>query len=133
MIVQPCLVSHWVQSLLVLLQDEEEGFNTSDEEFERQLEEASLLSEVAKAEGGSARKRKGKGKGRKKKTRTTNKYPDDPDADGYEVMIASSLHIHFHMNMSFFSQIQAQTLTGSIVPHAVIRGCHNGCVLVDHD
>ncbi|XP_067659338.1 chromodomain-helicase-DNA-binding protein 4-like isoform X4 [Haliotis asinina] len=64
--------------------DEEEGFNTSDEEFERQLEEASLLSEVAKAEGGSSRKRKGKGKGRKKKTRTTSKFPDDPDADGYE-------------------------------------------------
>ena len=70
--------------------DDETGFNTSDEEFERQLEEAALLEEQAKAEKAAtpapiAKKRLKRGRGRnaKKKTKTTNK--NDPDAEGYEV------------------------------------------------
>lgn len=76
-----------------LLQDEDEGgYNTSDEEFERQLEEASILKEAEKAEAASApprkRTKRGKGQGhRKKKTKMTNKFPNDPDAEGYEVRL----------------------------------------------
>ena len=41
--------------MLLLLQDDDEnergaGYNTSDEEFERQLEEAALVEEMEKAE-----------------------------------------------------------------------------------
>ena len=67
------------------------GYDTSDEEFERQLEEASILEEEEKAAAEAAPKKKSKtkkGRGRgKKKTKLTNKYPTDPDADGYEVLI----------------------------------------------
>ncbi|XP_025081586.1 chromodomain-helicase-DNA-binding protein 4-like isoform X2 [Pomacea canaliculata] len=69
--------------------EDEGGYNTSDEEFERQLEEASILKEAEKAEAASApprkRTKRGKGQGhRKKKTKMTNKFPNDPDAEGYE-------------------------------------------------
>ena len=39
--------------ILLLCQDDDEdraGYNTSDEEFERQLEEAAMIEEVEKAE-----------------------------------------------------------------------------------
>ena len=70
--------------------DDEGGYNTSDEEFERQLEEAAILKEAEKAEAAAAPNRKrtkrGRGQGhRKKKTKTTSKFPNDPDAEGYEV------------------------------------------------
>nr|KAG5696298.1 hypothetical protein BaRGS_027908 [Batillaria attramentaria] len=71
-------------------EDEDEGgYNTSDEEFERQLEEAAVLKEAEKIEAASApprkRTKRGRGQGhRKKKTKTTNKFPNDPDAEGYE-------------------------------------------------
>jgi len=64
--------------------DDEGGFDTSDEEFERQLEEAALVTEQEKEEKSKEKKtKKGKG-GKKKKTKLTNKYPNDPDAEGYE-------------------------------------------------
>ncbi|XP_052717900.1 chromodomain-helicase-DNA-binding protein Mi-2 homolog isoform X6 [Crassostrea angulata] len=70
--------------------DDGVGYDTSDEEFERQLEEASILEEEEKAAAEAAPKKKsktkkGRGRGGKKKTKLTNKYPTDPDADGYEV------------------------------------------------
>lgn len=69
-------------------QDEDENaYNTSDEEFERQLEEAAVLNE-SKAEVKKP-KTKRTGQKKKKKTKTTNKYPDDPDAEGYEVKTVS--------------------------------------------
>lgn len=65
--------------------DGDKGFNTSDEEFERQLEEAALVKDQEKDKSGKKRgTKKGRGGGRRKKTKTTNKYPDDPDAEGYE-------------------------------------------------
>ena len=70
--------------------DDGNAYNTSDEEFDRQLEEAALLEEQAKAEEAAAPKRKtktkkGRGRGAKKKTKLTNKFPNnDPDAEGYE-------------------------------------------------
>ncbi|XP_062597362.1 chromodomain-helicase-DNA-binding protein Mi-2 homolog [Saccostrea cucullata] len=71
-----------------LSDDDGVGYDTSDEEFERQLEEASILEEEEKAAAEAAPKKKSKtkkGRGRgKKKTKLTNKYPTDPDADGYE-------------------------------------------------
>ena len=72
---------------IVYLQDDDgdKGFNTSDEEFERQLEEAALVKDQEKDKSGKKRgTKKGRG-GRRKKTKNTNKYPDDPDAEGYEV------------------------------------------------
>ncbi|XP_059141483.1 chromodomain-helicase-DNA-binding protein 4-like isoform X2 [Physella acuta] len=63
--------------------DGEKGFNTSDEEFERQLEEAALVKEQEKDKSGKKKTKRGRG-GRKKKTKLTSKYPNDPDADGYE-------------------------------------------------
>lgn len=71
-------------------EDDEGGYNTSDEEFERQLEEAAILKEAEKAEAAAApprkRTKRGRGQGhRKKKTKTTSKFPNDPDAEGYEV------------------------------------------------
>ncbi|GFO42503.1 chromodomain-helicase-DNA-binding protein 3, partial [Plakobranchus ocellatus] len=67
-------------------EDGDKGFNTSDEEFERQLEEAALVKDQEKDKAGKKRgAKKGRGAGgRRKKTKTTNKYPDDPDAEGYE-------------------------------------------------
>ncbi|XP_052102889.1 chromodomain-helicase-DNA-binding protein Mi-2 homolog isoform X6 [Mytilus californianus] len=71
-------------------EDEENQYNTSDEEFDRQLEEAARLEEEAKAEEAALPKRKSKtkkGRGRnvRKKTKLTNKFPNnDPDAEGYE-------------------------------------------------
>ncbi|XP_063408580.1 chromodomain-helicase-DNA-binding protein 4-like isoform X12 [Mytilus trossulus] len=70
-------------------EDEENKYNTSDEEFDRQLEEAARLEEEAKAEEAALPKRKSKtkkGRGRnvRKKTKLTNKFPTDPDAEGYE-------------------------------------------------
>ena len=72
---------------MCISQDEgDAGNNTSDEEFERQLEEASLIAEQEKE---SAPKKGGKrgrrGMKKKNKTRLTSKYPTDPDAEGYEV------------------------------------------------
>ncbi|KAK3592589.1 hypothetical protein CHS0354_001757 [Potamilus streckersoni] len=65
--------------------DEDAGFNTSDEEFERQLEEASLIAEEeAKETPPKKRSKRGRGVRSKKKTKLTNKYPTDPDAEGYE-------------------------------------------------
>lgn len=74
--------------------DDGVGYDTSDEEFERQLEEASILEEEEKAAAEAAPKKKsktkkGRGRGGKKKTKLTNKYPTDPDADGYEVEVRS--------------------------------------------
>ncbi|KAH9488281.1 choline dehydrogenase 5 [Bulinus truncatus] len=63
--------------------DGEKGFNTSDEEFERQLEEAALVKEQEKDKSGKKKTKRGRG-GRKKKTKLTSKYPNDTDADGYE-------------------------------------------------
>ena len=67
------------------MQDDEGGFDTSDEEFERQLEEAALVNEAEKDEKSEKKKKTKKGKGGRKKTKLTNKYPNDPDAEGYEV------------------------------------------------
>lgn len=63
--------------------DEDAGFNTSDEEFERQLEEASIISD-SKAEASAGRKKTKRTKTKRKKTKTTSKYPDDGDGEGYE-------------------------------------------------
>ncbi|KAL5015035.1 hypothetical protein ScPMuIL_009305 [Solemya velum] len=68
-------------------EEDDNGYNTSDEEFERQLEEASIINEVAKAESAVRKSKTKKGRGRNhraKKTKMTNKYPTDPDAEGYE-------------------------------------------------
>ena len=84
-------LSDWTSTKLSTKQDEDEGgYNTSDEEFERQLEEAAILKETEKAEAAAAparkRTKRGRGQGhRKKKTKTTSKFPNDPDAEGYEV------------------------------------------------
>ena len=69
-------------------QDEDnEGFNTSDEEFERQLEEAAMMEEQEKVE--KARKpkvKKGRGRNARKKTKKVNSSAvGETDADGYEV------------------------------------------------
>lgn len=69
--------------------EDDAAYNTSDEEFERQLEEAAIMKETEKAEAAAAparkRTKRGRGQGhRKKKTKTTNKFPNDPDAEGYE-------------------------------------------------
>ena len=68
--------------------DEPTGYNTSDEEFERQLEEAAMIQEAEKAEK-AAQPKKAKfkrGRGRNaKKSKKTGKFPSDPDAEGYEV------------------------------------------------
>jgi hypothetical protein len=73
------------------VQDEDnDGYNTSDEEFERQLEEAALIEEQEKVE--KARKpkmKKGRGRNAKKKSRKPNANGDD--GDGYEVF-TNSLH-----------------------------------------
>ena len=73
------------------------GYNTSDEEFERQLEEAAIIKEVEKAEAAAAaprkaRFKKGKGRNARKKTKTTNKFPADPNAEGYEVSRVVQVH-----------------------------------------
>ena len=76
----------------VISQDEEDvGNNTSDEEFERQLEEAALIQQQEKEE--KARKPKVKqGRGRKGKKKSsshfkrTSTFPADLDAEGYEVV-----------------------------------------------
>ncbi|XP_064642044.1 chromodomain-helicase-DNA-binding protein 4-like isoform X3 [Lineus longissimus] len=69
-------------------EEDEKGFNTSDEEFERQLEEAAIINEQKALEAAAAPKKhkfkRGRGHGAKKKTKRTNKYPSDPDAEGYE-------------------------------------------------
>ncbi|XP_050414709.1 chromodomain-helicase-DNA-binding protein 4 isoform X3 [Patella vulgata] len=64
-------------------EDENAGFNTSDEEFERQLEEAALLNEGGGADADAPKKRKTKrGRGKKKKRQMGKNT--DPDAEGYE-------------------------------------------------
>lgn len=69
----------------IVLQDEEgDGFNTSDEEFERQLEEAAVLEAEAKLEKAKRPKFK-KGRGRNAKKRKRTRDHGDPDAEGYEV------------------------------------------------
>lgn len=69
-----------------MLQDEDnEGFNTSDEEFERQLEEAALIEEQEKVEKSRKPKvKKGRGRNARKKKRTGQ---GDGDGDGYEVCV----------------------------------------------
>ena len=71
-------------------QDEEEiggaGYNTSDEEFERQLEEAALIQEQEKVEKLRRPKvKKGRGRNARKRTKKNSHFPNDPDAEGYEV------------------------------------------------
>ena len=74
-----------------MLQDEEaDGYNTSDEEFERQLEEAAVLEAEAKAEKAKRPKFK-KGRGRNAKKRKRTRDQGDPDAEGYEVSIMCSI------------------------------------------
>jgi len=73
---------------VVLCQDEDaEGFNTSDEEFERQLEEAAMMEEQEKVE--KARKpkvKKGRGRNaRKKAKKVNNSSVGETEGDGYEV------------------------------------------------
>ena len=74
-------------------QEEEGGFNTSDEEFERQLEEAAVIQEVIaevqpKKKGRGFKRGKGRGKGGKK-TKLTSRFP--LDGDGYEVRVRALL------------------------------------------
>lgn len=68
--------------------DEEEhggGYNTSDEEFERQLEEAALIQEQEKVDKAKRPKMK-KGRGRNARKRSKKAVPsNDPDGEGYEV------------------------------------------------
>ena len=72
------------------IQDEEDnggaGYNTSDEEFERQLEEAALIQEQEKVEKAKKPKvKKGRGRNARKRNKKTSSFPTDPDAEGYEV------------------------------------------------
>ena len=64
------------------------GFNTSDEEFERQLEEAAIMEAEEKME--KARKpkmKKGRGKNARRRIhlKKTSSFPTNLDAEGYEV------------------------------------------------
>jgi len=74
---------------MIRWQDEDnEGFNTSDEEFERQLEEAAMVEEQEKVE--KARKpkvKKGRGRNARKKTKKVNNSSSvgETEGDGYEV------------------------------------------------
>jgi chromodomain-helicase-DNA-binding protein 4 len=67
--------------LSVLLQDDEEehtGYNTSDEEFERQLEEAALIQEQEKVEKAKRPKmKKGRGRNARKKAKKPMGDGDD--------------------------------------------------------
>ncbi|KAI0237514.1 Chromodomain-helicase-DNA-binding protein 3 [Lamellibrachia satsuma] len=70
-------------------QDEDNGFNTSDEEFERQLEEAAIIQAEEKLERERRPKmKKGRGKNAKRRMKThlkkTSSYPTGLDAEGYE-------------------------------------------------
>jgi len=74
----------------MLCQDEDnEGFNTSDEEFERQLEEAALVEEQEKVEKSRKPKvKKGRGRNARKKTKKLNSSSvGETDGDGYEVRV----------------------------------------------
>ncbi|XP_053379869.1 chromodomain-helicase-DNA-binding protein Mi-2 homolog isoform X2 [Mercenaria mercenaria] len=64
--------------------DEGEGNNTSDEEFERQLEEASMIAEQEREEKPKRQKKSAKGKKGKKRLKLGRSFGGDPDADGYE-------------------------------------------------
>ncbi|XP_060558085.1 chromodomain-helicase-DNA-binding protein 5-like [Ruditapes philippinarum] len=64
--------------------DEGEGNNTSDEEFERQLEEASMIAEQEREEKPKRQKKSAKGKKGKKRLKLGKSFGGDPDADGYE-------------------------------------------------
>ena len=73
-------------------QDEDNGFNTSDEEFERQLEEAAIIQAEEKLERERRPKmKKGRGKNAKRRMKThlkkTSSYPTGLDAEGYEVSL----------------------------------------------
>lgn len=83
-----CIAHLWLN----FQDDEDAGFNTSDEEFERQLEEASIISD-SKAEANAGKRRTKRTKAKKKKTKTTSKFPDDGDGEGYEVVM---LFLTFH-------------------------------------
>ena len=74
--------------LSVCCQDEDnDGYNTSDEEFERQLEEAAMIEEQEKVEKAKKPKmKKGKGKNARRKTRRLNAN-GEADGDGYEVAV----------------------------------------------
>lgn len=85
------IYSDWI-STFGLVQNED--YNTSDEEFERQLAEAAAATDSPSETGsvrGKAKTKVGRGQGKppKKKgshhLKKTHKFPSDPDADGYEV------------------------------------------------
>ena len=66
--------------------EDNEGFNTSDEEFERQLEEAAMIEEQEKVEKSRKPKMK-KGRGRNAKKKSKKGTAGDGDGDGYEVWV----------------------------------------------
>ncbi|XP_023932707.1 chromodomain-helicase-DNA-binding protein Mi-2 homolog [Lingula anatina] len=85
------------------------GFNTSDEEFERQLEEASIISEVqSESSNMSAPKKskvkKGRGRNAKKAKVKKGSFLSEAEAEGYEVNI--------HKFWGFFSWILTVHLEG---------------------
>ncbi|XP_013407633.1 chromodomain-helicase-DNA-binding protein 4 isoform X2 [Lingula anatina] len=72
------------------------GFNTSDEEFERQLEEASIISEVqSESSNMSAPKKskvkKGRGRNAKKAKVKKGSFLSEAEAEGYEASPSNSL------------------------------------------
>ena len=77
-----------------------EDYNTSDEEFEKQLIEATNTtnspSDTGSVRSGKAKTKVGRGQGKppKKKMnrhmKKTQKFPSDPDAEGYEVCVSNS-------------------------------------------
>ena len=95
---------------------DKEGFNTSDEEFERQLEEAAQIEEQERVDRSAARKvkvKKGKGKNVSRKAKVKRVSPGDPDAEGYEVCCVYICHWHFMIDLSdaFASVIGTARLT----------------------
>lgn len=78
--------------VLFLQDDDGVGYDISDEEFERQLEEVFILEEEEKVVVEVVLKKKfktkkGRGRGGKKKIKLINKYFIDFDVDGYEVEV----------------------------------------------
>lgn len=78
--------------VLFLQDDDGVGYDISDEEFERQLEEVFIFEEEEKVVVEVVFKKKfktkkGRGRGGKKKIKLINKYFIDFDVDGYEVEV----------------------------------------------
>lgn len=78
--------------VLFLQDDDGVGYDISDEEFERQLEEVFIFEEEEKVVVEVVLKKKfktkkGRGRGGKKKIKLINKYFIDFDVDGYEVEV----------------------------------------------